>query len=304
MPQGALLDETLALLRQFQLRPRKALGQNFLIDESVLDTVVAAAELDPQDMIVEVGPGLGLLTERLTRSAGHVVAIELDDDLARVVHTRFVSLGTVQVHNLNVLHADLPALLGPERPFKVVANIPYYITAPILRLFLEGPRRPEVLVLMVQREVAERIAAPPGKMSLLSLSAQVYAEPEVLRTVPASAFYPPPEVQSAVVRLRRRARPIADPALLAVMFRLARAAFHDRRKQLHNALGIGLAHLGPAVIDAALEETGIDRRRRAETLSLDEWTRLAAILRDGGLTAEGAGTIGGDDSGGEDVGQL
>jgi 16S rRNA (adenine1518-N6/adenine1519-N6)-dimethyltransferase len=289
MPQGALLAEVRALLRQYGLHPRHALGQNFLVDDEVLDAILAAAELSGADTVLEIGPGVGVLTDRLARRVRHVVAVELDDNLARVVAERFGELGNVTVRHANVLHADLSPDLG-GRPFKVVANIPYYITAPILRLFLEGRggfelARPDVMVLMVQREVAERLTARPGKMSLLSLSAQLFAQPDIVRLVPAAAFYPPPEVQSAIVRLRRRPHDAVDPALLPVVFRVARAAFHDRRKQLHNALTIGLAHLGAERVDVALQRAEIDRRRRAETLSVEEWGRLAAAFAAVGLVA-------------------
>jgi 16S rRNA (adenine1518-N6/adenine1519-N6)-dimethyltransferase len=339
MSQGVLLEETRALLRQYRLHPRKALGQHFLVDADVLAAVVEAAGLLPTDTVLEVGPGIGLLTDRLARSVRHVVAIELDDDLARIVADRFGTLGNVTVRHANVLHADLSADLAAGEPFKVVANIPYYITAPILRLFLEGrtearegpthsqsgptyplwgfspagesgefstPRHeaekegtalstlPAAMVLMVQREVAERIAARPGKMSLLSLSAQLFAEPEIVRLVPATAFYPPPEVQSAIVRLRRRPHPAVDPHLVPIVFRVARAAFHDRRKQLHNALAIGIAHLGPERIDGALLAAGIDRRRRAETLSVEEWGRLAEAFAGLGLLGDAAPLVDGD----------
>jgi len=288
LTQGALLEPARAILRRYGLHPRKALGQNFLVDEAVLDAVVAAAELAPDALAVEVGPGLGFLTERLAAVAGRVLAIELDEALGRVVEDRFGTLGKVTVRHANVLHTDLGADIGPEQPFTVVANIPYYITAPILRLFLEGPRRPEAIVLMVQREVAERLAAKPGKMSLLSLSAQTYATPEIVRLVPATAFYPPPEVQSAIIRLRRRSQPAFSAELNPLVFTAARAAFHDRRKQIHNSLTIGLTYLGPDRIDTALSEAGVERTRRAETLAVEEWGSLARALQRQGMTTTGA----------------
>ncbi len=290
--QSPLLAETRALLRQYNLHPRKALGQNFLVDGEILDAVVDAAELANDDVVLEVGPGVGILTNRLAEQVRRVVAVELDDELARVVDHRMAHLGNVTVRHANVLHTDLRIDFAPNEAFKVVANIPYYITAPILRLFLEGGTasqtpRPHLLVLMVQREVAQRLAARPGKMSLLSLSAQVYAEPEIVRIVPATAFYPPPEVQSAIVRLRRRTTPAIDADLLPAVFRVAKAGFHDRRKQIHNALTIGLSQLDPVRINQALENAGIDRQRRAETLSVQEWGRLTTELIAQGLVVRG-----------------
>lgn len=274
----SLAVETRDLLRAYGLHPRKALGQNFLVDRDALRDVVRAAELQPGETVLEIGPGVGTLTAALAAEGADVLAVELDEGLAGLLRARMVLKGNVRVLNGNVLHLDLAELLPAGRPFKVVANIPYYITAPILRLFLEGPRRPDTLVLMVQREVAERLTAVPGKLSVLGVTTQFYADVEVVRVVPSASFLPPPQVDSAIVRLRPQEAPpisVDDPDRF---FRLVKAGFGEKRKQLHNALVHGLAHIPAPEIDAALVAAGIERTRRAETLSLQEWERLYTCL--------------------------
>lgn len=274
----SLAAETRTILRAHGLHPRKALGQNFLIDREALDSVVRAAKLRAGDLVLEVGPGVGTLTSALAEQGADVVAVELDEGLAEALAARMALVPHVRVARGNILHMDLETVLPAGRPYKVVANIPYYITAPIVRLFLEGPQPPEMMVLMVQKEVAQRLAAKPGDLSVLGVSAQFYARVEVVRVVPASSFLPPPQVDSAIVRLTPYATPpvpVADPQRF---FALVKAGFGEKRKQLHNALTHGLAHIPAHDLDAALAEAGIDRTRRAEALSLDEWAALYAIL--------------------------
>jgi 16S rRNA (adenine1518-N6/adenine1519-N6)-dimethyltransferase len=271
-------DSIPALLRAYDLSPRKGLGQNFLADPVALDRIVLAAELSPADTVLEIGPGLGTLTERLAAQAGRVVAVELDGRLADVVRERLAGLGNVEVIHGDVLDmADL-GFLGPEA--KVVANLPYYITSAVLRHLLDRPDRPRVVVVTVQREVAERIVAAPGDMSLLAVSIQFYGRPRIVARIPAGAFYPPPKVDSAVVRIDVSEQPAAalPPGVSeAALFRVVRAGFGQKRKTLRNALSAGLS-LSPARAEEALRAAGIDPRRRAETLSLAEWTELAEQL--------------------------
>ena len=290
----SLLVQTRGLLHRFGLKARKGLGQHFLVDGAVLGLITGAAELTPADIVVEVGPGLGVLTRELAREAGRVVSIELDEKLAHVLKETLASCDNVTIIDGNVLHIDPAALLDEQRAhfsqvaaapsgYKVVANLPYYITAPALRHFLEAPARPELMVVMVQKEVAEAIAAGPGKMSLMSVSVQFYGEPEVVSYVPARCFYPVPEVDSAILRIRPYPHPVVAVTDREGFFRLVRAGFSASRKQLANSLGQGLA-LPKAEVLALLEEAGIDPRRRAEALSLDEWTRLwQVVTRAGGL---------------------
>lgn len=293
-PGRPLLVQTRGLLRRFGLKARKGLGQHFLVDGAVLGLITGAAELTPADIVVEVGPGLGVLTRELAREAGRVVSIELDEKLAHVLKETLASCDNVTIIDGDVLRIDPAALLDEQRAhfsqaaaapsgYKVVANLPYYVTAPVLRHFLEAPARPELIVVMVQKEVAEAIAAGPGKMSLMSVSVQFYGEPEVVSYVPARCFYPVPEVDSAILRVRPYPHPAVAVTDREGFFRLVRAGFSASRKQLANSLGRGLA-LPKADVLALLEEAGIDPRRRAETLSLDEWTRLwQVVTRAGGL---------------------
>ena len=265
------------ILRHYNLRPRKGLGQHFLTSETHLRQIVEAAQLTRDDLVLEIGPGLGSLTRRLAEAAGHVVAVELDEQFVSILQSL---LGGPQ--NVTILHGDIlklwPSELLSRYPgdascYKVVANLPYYITGAILRHLLEASPSPQVLVLTVQREVAERICAAPPRMSLLAVSVQFHAEPELLSVIPAGAFYPRPKVDSAVVRLWPRQQPEAAVEDVERFFSVARAGFGQRRKQLRNSLSAGLG-LSTREVEDALTRAGIDFRRRAETLTLAEWAEL------------------------------
>jgi 16S rRNA (adenine1518-N6/adenine1519-N6)-dimethyltransferase len=264
-----------------RLRPRKSLSQHFLTDPAALDAIVEAAELHAGDRVVEIGPGLGVLTRRLLASGASVIAVELDARLAAWLRRELSGVGGFELIEADALSVH-PRDLFPGEPFKVVANIPYHITSPLLHAFLEGERPPELTVLLVQLEVAERVAAAPGRMSYLSVFAQNIAHAEVVARVPASAFEPPPEVDSAVLRLRRRAEPIVPAGDgREPFYRVVQAGFRQRRKQVHNGLARELPVAREAV-DAALERCGVDGERRPQTLSVTEWACLAAALGDGG----------------------
>lgn len=269
------------LLRRFDLAPRKGLGQNFLVDEVHLARIVAAAELTAADAVLEIGPGLGALTACLAQAAGCVVAVELDERLLAALAETLAGHTNVRLVQGDILALDVAQLMAAHVPdlstYKVVANLPYYITSAALRHLLEATIPPSLIVLTVQREVAQRLIARPPEMSLLAVSVQVYAAVEIVDRIPAGAFYPAPKVDSAVVRLRRHARPIVPPADIERFFAAARAGFGRGRKQLRNALAAGLRR-PPADVAAALTAAGIDPRRRAETLTLDEWARLARTL--------------------------
>jgi 16S rRNA (adenine1518-N6/adenine1519-N6)-dimethyltransferase len=264
------------LLRQFGLKPRKSLGQNFLVDEAALEKVAAAADLAPDDSVLEIGPGLGSLTRHLAADARRVVAVELDANLLPALAATLEPFENVAVVHGDILQVDL-AGLGLDPGYKVVANIPYYITSAVVRRLLEAPIRPALAVLTVQREVAERICAGPGALSVLAVSVQFYSRPRMAGRIPAGAFYPRPDVDSAVVRLDIRPEPAVPVADVDAFFRVVKAGFSQRRKQLRNALSGGLA-LPADGVEAALERAGVDPRRRAETLSLDEWGALAGAL--------------------------
>lgn len=271
--------EVRALLEAHGIRPRKGLGQNFLLDETVLDHIVAAAHLSLEDIVVEIGPGLGVLTARLLEHAGHVVAVELDDKLVEILRDRFAGEGRLHLVHGDILQVDVPQtirdLLSPPEPlhYKVVANLPYAITSPAIRHLLESAPPPDRIVLLVQREVAERIAASPGDMNLLAVRVQLYGRPRIVARVPAGAFYPRPKVESAVLEIVPHSTPPVQVEDLSCFLRLVEAGFHQPRKQLRNALAAGLG-LPKQEVERLLEAAGIDPRRRAETLSLQEWERL------------------------------
>ncbi len=272
-----------ALLRAYGLRPKKSLGQNFLTDPAALQRIVAAADLVADDTVLEVGAGLGTLTRLLAEKAGRVVAVELDERLVGILHKHLADLS-----NVEIVHGDILQIREfgfSQQGYKVVGNLPYYITSAVLRHFLEGDPRPRLMVVTVQREVAERIVAQPPDMSLLATSVQFYGRPDIVARIPAGAFYPPPQVDSAVVRIQVAGQPaIALPQGVseADFFRVVRAGFGQKRKTLRNALSAGLG-LPPAQVAEVLAQAGVDPRRRAETLSLAEWVEIAASLKSASL---------------------
>jgi 16S rRNA (adenine1518-N6/adenine1519-N6)-dimethyltransferase len=284
-------SSALAELAALGIRPRKGLGQNFLVDPAHRARIVAAADLTRADAVLEIGPGPGVLTELLAQQAGRVVAVELDDRLVPFLRDRFASQPHVTILHGDILKLDVGAVMlqaGDETPsegdnvgesvfrYKVVANLPYYITGAVIPHVLEAEPPPALTVLTVQREVAERMVARPPAMSLLALGVQYYAEPQIVDRIPAGAFFPAPKVDSAVVRLRQRDAPTVDVPAPA-FFRVARAGFSQRRKQLRNSLVAGL-EVGPAQAEAWLAQAGIDPQRRAETLTLAEWGALARAV--------------------------
>lgn len=266
------------LLHQYGLRPKKSLGQNFLLDETALQQVVEAAGVTPQDVVLEIGPGLGSLTRHLATKAQQVVAVEVDSSLIPILEQVVSQFSNVQVVEGDILTLD-PAQLISQAEYLVVANIPYYITSALIRHLLESSLPPKCLVLTVQQEVARRICAKPGDMSLLALSVQVYGRPEVIAHIPASAFYPPPKVDSTVIRIDRLPSPLIPADELGEFFQLIKAGFSQKRKTLRNALAGGL-HLSPLVVEAMLNQAHLDPMRRAETLSLPEWHDLTDVFCD------------------------
>jgi 16S rRNA (adenine1518-N6/adenine1519-N6)-dimethyltransferase len=274
-----------------QVKAKKSLGQNFLNDHHYLERIVQAAGLEAGDLVLEIGPGQGALTRELASRAAGVVAVELDDRLITPLRAMFATqLQRVQIVHGDILELDAPALIdqlaasvqpqsagaAADPPYKVVANLPYYITSAVLRQLLEARRPPTRAVVLVQLEVAQRICAQPGDMSLLAASVQYYAAPQLVERVPAGAFRPVPKVDSAILRLDVHAQPpIATPA--EQFFTVVRAGFGQKRKQLLNSLTAGLAR-PKAEIVAALQCAGIDPMRRAETLALAEWAALCRCL--------------------------
>lgn len=258
---------------------KKSLGQNFLKDEDIIEGIFAVAEVASTDWVFEIGPGTGALTGRLISRVEKLLAIELDHTLAERLQTQFVDSKKVSILEGNILDVHLEELLATAgfgaHPYKVIANIPYYITAPIIRTLLSLQSQPQSLTLMVQEEVADRLAAQPGSMSLLSLMAQYYASVEKKLFVPKGAFEPVPKVDSAVILIVPR-RPY-DPEHDRQVFRLARAGFAARRKTLANNLATSL-HLPRETVEAGLEVLGVRKDIRAQALSVEHWERLAEIL--------------------------
>lgn len=267
------------LLSRYGIEPKKSLGQNFLFDDGLLGKIAAAADLAPDDEVLEVGPGLGALTRQLCRLARRVVAVELDGRLLPALAGELAGCDNVELVHGDILDFDPAAHF--TAPYVVVANVPYYITAAILRHLLERRPRPRRLVLTVQREVADRLAARPPEMSLLAVSVQYYGAVRLVSAVKAGAFWPRPEVDSAVVRIdvARVGNPQGGGEAgenEAAFFKVVRAGFSEKRKQLKN----NLRQLGldDAAIAAALEGAGVDGRRRAETLTIAEWESLSRFI--------------------------
>lgn len=264
------------LLYAHNMRPNKSFGQNFLIDSSVLEKIVAAADVSREDQILEVGAGTGVLTRELARRAERVVAVELERDMLALLEKITAHLQNVELIARNLLFLDSTQVFG-QAPYKLVANLPYYITAPTFRHFLESANPPRLMVVMVQYEVAQRIIAQPGDLSLLAVSIQFYGKPRIMAQVPAQAFYPAPKVDSAILRVDIGEQPTLTQTERDSFFRVVQAGFSERRKQLHNSLSHGL-HRKSEEVRAWLAAAAIDPSRRAETLSIDEWLHLWRIV--------------------------
>lgn len=273
---------TKEILEKYGFSFKKSLGQNFLIDTNILHNIIAAADLTREKAAIEIGPGIGALTEQLARTAGKVMAIEIDQRLLPILAETLSPYDNVEVVHGDVLHLDLRSLLAEKLAgfdrISVVANLPYYVTTPILMKLLEGRLPLEHIVVMIQKEVAERIAAKPGTKDYgsLSIAAQFYAETQVVMNVPAQVFVPRPNVDSAVIRLQVREKPAVEVDDEDVFFRVVKGSFAQRRKTLLNNLmnGLFLKERKDEVIQM-LEEIGIDPTRRGETLHMEEFARLA-----------------------------
>ncbi len=271
-PDLTNIRELRNLLYTHHMRPNKSFGQNFLIDRAVLQRIIEAAEINAGEQVLELGAGTGVLTRELARHARRVVAVELERDMFSLLAETTRNFANVELIERNLLYVDPAAIFGAEA-YKLVANLPYYITAPTFRHFLESANPPRLLVVMVQYEVAQRIVAAPGDLSLLGVSIQFYGKPDIVAHVPARAFYPAPKVDSAILRVDLKDEvPLAHEQRDS-FFRLVQAGFSERRKQIHNSLARGL-HRKDAEVQALLKAAGIDPGRRAETLSIEEWLQL------------------------------
>jgi 16S rRNA (adenine1518-N6/adenine1519-N6)-dimethyltransferase len=266
------------LLDQWGIRPKKSLGQNFLWDDTVAQRIVASAEIEPGERVLEIGPGAGALTQHLAEVSGEVIAIELDLRLVEMLNSLFGDHVNVTVVHGDILKVKLSdAVGGPDFSFKVIGNLPYYISSAVLRHLLEVSPKPRSITVTVQREVAERIVAKPGDMSLLAVSVQFFGRPTLLFRVKPGSFYPSPKVTSAVVRIDLDESPRYPTDPLA-FFRVVRAGFSQRRKQLRNALAGSLGQ-SPFEVEARLLKCDLDPQRRAQTLSLDEWCQATRALQ-------------------------
>ena len=276
---------TIEVLQKYHFNFQKKYGQNFLIDPHVLDKIIGESGIEKEDMILEIGPGIGTMTQYLAEAAREVVAIEIDKNLIPILEDTLSEYKNITVINQDVLKVDLRKLVMEKnqgRPIKVVANLPYYITTPIIMELLESKLPIESITIMVQKEVAERMQQTPGskEYGALSLAVQYYAKPEIVANVPPNCFMPRPKVGSAVIRLTLHQNPVIEVEDEEFMFRLIRASFNQRRKTLIN--GIGNApniNVGKEEVKAVLEEMGLSENIRGEILSLEEFARLSNLLR-------------------------
>lgn len=272
-PVIAKKEVTAHILKTFNLRADKRLGQNFLVDEQIVNKIITAAELTAADTVLEVGPGIGTLTQALATTGAQIVAVELDRRLLPVLAKTLAGYDNIEIINDDILQLDIRKAV-PKENFKVVANLPYYITTPIIFNLLEQKLPMERMVAMVQKEVAERMVAKPGgkDYGALSVAIQYYTEPEIAFVVPPGSFVPPPSVDSAVIVCKRRQEPPVEVVEEKLFFRVVKAAFSVRRKMLSNAL----KNMGIDSEQTAewLELAGIDGKRRGETLSLEEFAAL------------------------------
>jgi len=272
-----LISQTKRELRRLNLHARKGLGQHFLVDEQVLRELISAVELTPGDTVIEVGPGLGILTMELAKGADRVIAVEVDTSMAAALREALFSWPNVTIINADILESDPISLLGVETTYKVVGTLPYYIATAVLRHFLEAQIKPLSIVVTVQKEVAQAMAAPPGKMSILSVGVQLYGKPTIVDYITPQSFYPPPKVESAIVRIDLYEHPLVAIADEATFFNIVRGGFSAPRKQLRNSLALGL-EMSSGDASAVLEQVGISEKRRAETLNLDEWARVYQVF--------------------------
>jgi len=270
-----LKDNLKNLLEKYKIKPNKRLGQNFLIDNDVLKKIIAAAEISPQETILEVGPGLGVLTQELVKKARKVIAVEKDKQLAEILRQTFKDCA-----NLEIIQGDI-LKIAPPTAQKIVANIPYYLTSPLIRLLLESKNPPQEMILTLQKEVGQRICAQPPQMSLLSVSVQIYSQPKIIGYISKKSFWPMPKVDSAIVKIvpyRQRdcfgLRPRNDRA---PFFKIVKAGFASPRKQLANNLSDKLG-ISKEEIKRALIECGFNIQIRAQNLSVEDWEHLYSVI--------------------------
>lgn len=266
------------LLGEHGLRPKKSMGQYFLISKSFLQKIIQAAGINKQKMVIEIGPGLGTITRKLAQNFKQVIAFEKDKGFAPILKETLQGFNNINVLYTDILNANLSSHLTPKTPYKVVSNLPFYASKPIIQKFLEHSHQPKEMVLLLQKEVAETICARPPKMSLLSAAVQFYAEPEYITTVPRSAFWPQPRVKTAIIKIKPdNVQWAENPENRKRFFRVVRAGFAHPRKQIANNMALGL-EMKKNEAEAMLILAGIDPHCRAQTLSVSEWIQLTQLL--------------------------
>lgn len=259
------------ILEKFNAMPSKRLGQNFLTDKNILRKIIAAADIKKSDIVLEVGPGTGILTAELAKKAKKVIAVEKDKKMIEVLAQALKDFKNVEVINQDILKFDI------DKKYKVVANIPYYLTSALIRKFLEDKNQPSQMILMIQKEVAQRICQTPPNMSVLSISVQFYAKPEILFYVSKNSFWPAPKVDSAVIKITPHGRHYEDEALNNLFFKIVKAGFSAPRKQLAGNLSKGLK-IKKEEAEKLLLQNNIDPKRRSETLSVEDWKKLTHYI--------------------------
>ena len=280
-----LYDETKFIMKQNHIAPNKRLGQNFLIDEDILDNIILSAEISKEDLVIEIGPGLGTLTSRLIEKAGKVICIELDPKMVKIIENRFKLYHNIKIINEDVLKLDLKELIIQNKTkqitrAKVVANLPYYITTPIIMKLLEERLDIESITVMIQKEVAERLATVPGKKETGSITYAIwyYTEPRIMLEVPRESFIPEPEVTSSIIKFQILRQPRIKLRDEEKFFKLIKIAFMQKRKTLVNALINGGVYKTREQAEQVLERLGIDVKIRAEKLTLEDFKNIAELL--------------------------
>lgn len=265
-----------SLLKKNRIRPTKSMGQNFLTETAIVEEIVEIAEIGADDLVIEIGPGMGILSREIISSGARLIAVELDRDLAALLRTDLAGQDSFSLIEQDARYLNTAEITN-NQPYQVVANLPYSVATVIMRNLMESEHPPTRMTVMVQREVAERMTAEPGEMSLLGLATDLYADAEIALIVPQEVFLPPPKVESAVVRMDIRPELRGTSATRDRMFELATMAFQRKRKTLSNGLSMGLDR-PKAELDEALTALGIDSKRRPQTLSVDEWLLVAEAL--------------------------
>ena len=264
----SLFDEIKKDLEKSGIQPKKQLGQNFLIDESALDIIIETADINEGENIIEIGPGTGILTQRLIDTGVNVTSIEIDWNLAKFLEDKFSDN-----ENFELIETDALKFDPPKKDYKLIANIPYYITSPLISHFLEAENKPKKMVLLIQKEVAEKICAKEGKLNVLAIHVQVFGKPQIKKIVQKESFHPAPKVDSAILEIEVFDEPLIPESEIKSLFKIVHGGFMHKRKTLHNALSRGLQMNGDEV-DKLLEKCGIDPNLRPQHLTIPQWYKM------------------------------